>query len=486
VERTVTYEIGHRPETVTGGQAYGWTRLLFRYDGNGERYVQRQQPYNSPAVDTKVTLYPFPGFEVEVTKVGTQGWAPVMGRQRLGDWGLWTASAMQPQGERLYWHGDRLGSPAAKSGSTGVTLERHGFDAWGSGRTNNWTPRPYGRLGSTHSPRGFTGHEHLDAVGGLIHMNGRAYDPNLGRFLSVDPVIQFPANSQSLNPYSYIMNNPMSGTDPTGYCSAPVGSKIKTCDVKITQTSSDGSQRTEKYNSRNDADMASAASSVMGAVGQFLQQIGNGASNTGAGSGTKVASVADRQPAGATAPTTLGDSSNSSPSFTNIAGSFSNSGSSEANEMSRQYKVLQDVLWERALNNPEGVLAFSGEEFKVMVDWMGHQTAMQPKFPIGSTSFDEQFGKHDTFLYRDGLLGHRQFNVGGRLVAEGGHINYLAVGMLAAHYGPNIKQLLPAMVIAHNAKQIAQGEGWRNMKDVGPGIRWALTGAALFRRTPRP
>ena len=36
-------------------------------------------------------------------------------------------------------------------------------------------------------------------------MNGRVYDYNLGRFLSVDPVIQFPENSQSLNPYSYII-----------------------------------------------------------------------------------------------------------------------------------------------------------------------------------------------------------------------------------------------------------------------------------------
>jgi len=48
-------------------------------------------------------------------------------------------------------------------------------------------------------------------------MNGRAYDYNLGRFLSVDPFIQAPGNSQSLNPYSYIMNNPLSGTDPSGY-----------------------------------------------------------------------------------------------------------------------------------------------------------------------------------------------------------------------------------------------------------------------------
>ncbi|AOE49634.1 RHS repeat-associated core domain-containing protein [Kangiella sediminilitoris] len=64
--------------------------------------------------------------------------------------------------------------------------------------------------------RGFTDHEHLDDAE-LIHMNGRAYDYNLGRFLSVDPFIQAPGNSQSMNPYSYIMNNPLSGTDPSGY-----------------------------------------------------------------------------------------------------------------------------------------------------------------------------------------------------------------------------------------------------------------------------
>ncbi|MEL7478919.1 MAG: RHS repeat-associated core domain-containing protein [Pseudomonadota bacterium] len=51
----------------------------------------------------------------------------------------------------------------------------------------------------------------------LIHMNGRVYDYNLGRFMSVDPFIQAPGNSQSINPYSYIMNNPLAGVDPTGY-----------------------------------------------------------------------------------------------------------------------------------------------------------------------------------------------------------------------------------------------------------------------------
>jgi RHS repeat-associated protein len=76
------------------------------------------------------------------------------------------------------------------------------------------------------SKRGFTDHEHLDEQE-LIHMNGRVYDYNLGRFMSVDPFIQSPTNSQSINPYSYIMNNPLGGTDPTGYraCKA-TGSNI--------------------------------------------------------------------------------------------------------------------------------------------------------------------------------------------------------------------------------------------------------------------
>jgi hypothetical protein len=47
-------------------------------------------------------------------------------------------------------------------------------------------------------------------------MNGRVYDPGLGRFLSVDPVFQFPDDTQSLNPYSYVRNRPLVRIDPTG------------------------------------------------------------------------------------------------------------------------------------------------------------------------------------------------------------------------------------------------------------------------------
>ena len=51
----------------------------------------------------------------------------------------------------------------------------------------------------------------------LIHMRGRLFDPRMGRFTGVDPVIQFPLSTQGLNPYSYLLNNPLAGTDPTGY-----------------------------------------------------------------------------------------------------------------------------------------------------------------------------------------------------------------------------------------------------------------------------
>jgi hypothetical protein len=52
-------------------------------------------------------------------------------------------------------------------------------------------------------------------------MNGRVYDYNVGRFLSVDPFIKDAGNSQAINPYSYVLNNPLSFTDPTGYLYEP-------------------------------------------------------------------------------------------------------------------------------------------------------------------------------------------------------------------------------------------------------------------------
>jgi RHS repeat-associated protein len=57
----------------------------------------------------------------------------------------------------------------------------------------------------------------------LIHMNGRVFDPVIGRFVSADPFIDVEVDAQGWNRYSYVKNNPLSFTDPTGFQTADIG-----------------------------------------------------------------------------------------------------------------------------------------------------------------------------------------------------------------------------------------------------------------------
>jgi RHS repeat-associated protein len=74
----------------------------------------------------------------------------------------------------------------------------------------------YSAAVNSGSDRGFTGHEHLDEFG-LVHMNGRLYDPRLGLFLQADPLLQDALNLQNYQRYAYCFNGPLGCTDPTGY-----------------------------------------------------------------------------------------------------------------------------------------------------------------------------------------------------------------------------------------------------------------------------
>jgi RHS repeat-associated protein len=120
--------------------------------------------------------------------------------------------------DTVYYLKDHLGSLTATVDAAGVVKERYSFDAWGSRRdAATWSDSTYDALTKvTTTNRGYTGHEMLDELG-IVHMNGRLYDPEIARVLSGDPAIQEPDNSQNYNRYSYVANNPLSFTDPSGY-----------------------------------------------------------------------------------------------------------------------------------------------------------------------------------------------------------------------------------------------------------------------------
>ncbi|MET9978984.1 RHS repeat domain-containing protein [Streptomyces microflavus] len=76
---------------------------------------------------------------------------------------------------------------------------------------------PFGQMRSEQSsvfgPRGFVGGTNDPT--GLTHLGAREYDPALGRFVSVDPIIDFSDPAQ-MNAYSYAHNSPLTKSDPTG------------------------------------------------------------------------------------------------------------------------------------------------------------------------------------------------------------------------------------------------------------------------------
>jgi RHS repeat-associated protein len=113
-----------------------------------------------------------------------------------------------------YYQKDRLGSTVAVTDEAGTVLERQYYDPWGQRRNGDGSDNY--ALRSLDHRFGYTGHEHLDAIG-LVHMNGRVYDPLLGRFMSADPTVPDPTDGQNYNRYSYVLNNPNVYTDPSGF-----------------------------------------------------------------------------------------------------------------------------------------------------------------------------------------------------------------------------------------------------------------------------
>ena len=120
------------------------------------------------------------------------------------------ASGTAPAAQTRYFHSDAQGSITAVTDQNGQIITRYKYDPWGKQTLVSGS-----NTGIDATRQGHTGHEMLD--GGLTHMNGRLYDPMLARFVSADPIVQDPYNLQSLNRYSYVLNNPLYYTDPTGF-----------------------------------------------------------------------------------------------------------------------------------------------------------------------------------------------------------------------------------------------------------------------------
>ena len=114
--------------------------------------------------------------------------------------------------ETRYLHKDNLGNIDTITDSKGVVIQRLSYDPFGNRTVTSGTDPDK----KAWTARGFTGHEHLEGLG-LIHMNARLYDPEIGRFISPDTYIQAPNQSQNYNRYVYVMNNPLKYTDPSGH-----------------------------------------------------------------------------------------------------------------------------------------------------------------------------------------------------------------------------------------------------------------------------
>ena len=211
-EKKVTYSAFNKPTLITRGASMGLVDYSTRITYGPDK--MRVKRLDSTGKETRYVggIYEESRHNGELEQV-----------HYLGDFGLFVLkSGSTASSETVYQHRDHIGSIVARTHADVDALSDVDFmanDPWGN-RVDGMWGQPQSGTGFVpeYTARGFTDHEHLDGVG-LIHMNGRVYDPTMGRFLSPDPLVQAPNNSQSYNRYTYVFNNPLSFFDPTGYAS---------------------------------------------------------------------------------------------------------------------------------------------------------------------------------------------------------------------------------------------------------------------------
>jgi RHS repeat-associated protein len=156
------------------------------YDGDGNR-VKR-------TVGSTTTIYINQYYEKTGTEVTTHYY---LGGKEI---------ALRKGSTLSYVYQDSLGSTSVTSDSSGGNVSKISYLAYGQTRGTSGPALP--------TDKKFTG-QRLDSDG-LYYYGARYYDPSIGRFISADTIVPNPANPQSLNRYSYCINNPLKYIDPTG------------------------------------------------------------------------------------------------------------------------------------------------------------------------------------------------------------------------------------------------------------------------------
>ncbi|WP_315766701.1 MULTISPECIES: RHS repeat-associated core domain-containing protein [unclassified Bradyrhizobium] len=203
--RSIVYTSYNKPASITQG-----TRTISFVDDTEHQRFKQVTPEG-----TTLYIAAF-GVLAEVNNPGTttQKWTDYLsvGNAKVGMRVTQTASETLTT---RYFHTDHLGSISVLTDENGIVQERLSYDAWGRRRNPNGTDDVAGSI-TSQTTRGFTGEEEL-STGGLVHLNGRVYDPLLARFTSADPTVTDPTNSQGWNRYSYVGNDPLVFTDPSGF-----------------------------------------------------------------------------------------------------------------------------------------------------------------------------------------------------------------------------------------------------------------------------
>jgi RHS repeat-associated protein len=129
---------------------------------------------------------------------------------------------------------DHRGSPRSvvrelTTGQSDPQVQEMSFDVWGRKRNPDiWASTSSSYVNTFGVTSGFTGHfEREDS--GLIYMQARHYDPLLGRFSQPDSLIPNPTRPSGWSRYTYVDNDPVNWTDPSGHAKEDGGSKPPAC-----------------------------------------------------------------------------------------------------------------------------------------------------------------------------------------------------------------------------------------------------------------